>query len=289
MKSLKPKHWILLLAFLVSTASTASFSTWAQTPAGTPVRADVLRLNDGTIHLGTLKSFDGSFFEFQTESKLVRVPRAEVAAVVLAGAGTEVAAGPGTVKDVEGNVYKTVRIGHQVWFAENLRATKYNDGTPITLITDFQAWGKATAGAYSWYMNNIDYRPTWGALYNWKAVNTKKLCPKGWHVPVVEEWESMVNSLGGTPGARLKEVGTVNWLKNTTNVTNDTGFTALPSGTRFGSTGKFQSAGSSTAWWTATESNVKEAWYRGISDYSSLVWKYSFPKENGLSIRCVRD
>lgn len=239
--------------------------------------------------LGTLKSFDGAVFEFQTDGKTLRFPRAEVVAIVLAGAAPVASGDPTTVKDIDGNPYKTVRIGHQVWFAENLRTTKYSDGTPIPQVSDFQAWGKVAGGAYTWYMNNVDYKPTYGGLYNFAAVQTKKLCPRGWHVPVAEEWDAMVSSLGSNPGARLKEPGTTHWLKTGPNVTNDTGFTALPTGYRSTANGQFSGVGNNAYWWTATPNGAKEAIYRGISDYSSLVWKYAFPKGNGLSVRCVRD
>lgn len=288
-----PRRWpfllLMLSACLVIVGDLATSPAWAQPPADSPVRADVLRLADGSSHLGTLKSFDGAFFEFQTVNKLHRFPRAEVVAIVLAGANAAPPADATTVKDIDGNVYKTVRIGHQVWFAENLRTTRYHDGAAILQVTDFQAWGKTTGGAYTWYMNNADYKTTYGGLYNFATVETKKICPKGWHVPVAEEWANMINSLGANPGARLKEPGTKNWRKTGPNVTNDTGFTALPTGYRNAANGQFAGVGNNVYWWTATPNGAKEAFYRGISDYSSLVWNYAFPRGNGLSIRCVRD
>ncbi len=193
-----------------------------------------------------------------------------------------------TVRDADGNVYKTVRIGHQVWMAENLRTTKYNDGTPIQHLPDYKAWENASSGAYSWYMNNIDSKPTYGGLYNWHAVNTGKLCPVGWHVPIDEEWTALLRELGSIPGAKLKEVGQANWKDNTDNVTNETGFTALPGGYRINN-GNFSSAGTQGNFWTTSRNGDKEAFYRGIYNYTSLVLKYSFPLSNGLSVRCVRD
>ena len=287
MKKPNPHRWMIFACLLTLAAMTSTMSARAQT-AGTPVQQDVLRLHDGTIHLGTLKSFDGAVFEFQTDAKLLRISRAEVAGILLPGPRTTVTATAGTVQDIDGNIYKTVKIGHQVWMAENLRTTKYNDGTSINLITDFQAWGKATTGAYSWYMNNIDNKPTYGGLYNMKAAESKKICPKGWHVPVIEEWDAFVTALGSNPGSKIKEVGTKNWLKNTSNVTNESGFNALPAGYR-NANGQFYNAGSTTCWWSTTAHDAKNYLYRGVSDYSSLIWKYPYPGEFGLSIRCVRD
>ena len=87
-----------------------------------------------------------------------------------------------TVKDIDGNVYKTVTIGKQVWMMENLKTTKYNDGKTIPLVTDNTAWTDLTASEYCWYNNDIANKKVYGALYNWYTVNTNKLCPKGWHV-----------------------------------------------------------------------------------------------------------
>ena len=87
-----------------------------------------------------------------------------------------------TVKDIDGNVYKTVTIGKQVWMAENLKTTKYNDGTSISLVTDSTAWKALITPAYSWYNNDIANKEIYGALYNWFAVKTNKLCPAIWGV-----------------------------------------------------------------------------------------------------------
>ncbi|GIV37473.1 MAG: hypothetical protein KatS3mg032_1852 [Cyclobacteriaceae bacterium] len=111
--------------------------------------------------------------------------------------------------------------------AENLRTTRYNDGTPITLITDNISWGDITAGAYSNHFNteNIDTIATYGRLYNWYAVNTGKLCPLGWHVPDINEWSALADAFGGAgeAGGALKEVGTTHWASPNTGATNESG------------------------------------------------------------------
>jgi uncharacterized protein (TIGR02145 family) len=111
-------------------------------------------------------------------------------------------ASAGTVTDTDGNVYQTVRIGNQIWTVENLRVARFNDGTAISLDTSTATWDSLwikgiTIPAYCYYnnMTNTDSITKWGALYNWYAVNTGKLAPKGWHVPTDSEWEVMQNYL----------------------------------------------------------------------------------------------
>ena len=113
------------------------------------------------------------------------------------GLSNVVTATPNVV-DIDGNVYHTVTIGTQVWMVENLKTTKYNDGTAIPLVTDNTAWGALTTPGYCWYNNDsATYKNTYGALYNWYAVNTGKLAPTGWHVPTDSEWTVLTTYLGG--------------------------------------------------------------------------------------------
>jgi len=100
--------------------------------------------------------------------------------------------------DIDGNVYHTVIIGTQIWMVENLKTTKYNDGTSIANVTDNVEWIGLTSPAYCWYNNYTSYKTQFGALYNWYAVNTGKLAPTGWHVPSHAEWTTLTNFfLGG--------------------------------------------------------------------------------------------
>jgi uncharacterized protein (TIGR02145 family) len=105
----------------------------------------------------------------------------------------------GTLTDQDGNIYKTITIGNQVWMAENLRTTKYNDGTAIPNVTGKSEWCALTTGAYCNYNNtkNVDTISTYGRIYNWYAVNTGKLAPPGWHVPNDEDWRTLTDYLGG--------------------------------------------------------------------------------------------
>jgi uncharacterized protein (TIGR02145 family) len=196
-----------------------------------------------------------------------------------------------TVTDNEGNVYKTVTIGTQVWMAENLKATKFKDGTPIPLITDNNEWGNLSTPGYCWYDNESDtYVQTYGALYNWYTVNTGMLCPEGWHVPADEEWTILVDYLGGeeVAGGKLKETGTIHWNSPNTGATNETGFTALPGGYR-DNDGSFGYIGHSGIWWSSTEYITYNAWARHMYYIGSNVHRSSGGKHSGYSVRCVKD
>lgn len=132
------------------------------------------------------------------------------------------------IADADGNTYKIIKIGDQVWTAENLRTTRYNDGTEIPLVTDYTAWTNLTTPAYAWTNNDIGNKSVYGALYNWFAVKTCKLCPSGWHVPTDAEWTILENHLGGisVAGGKMKETGTEHWFAPNTDATNESGFTA---------------------------------------------------------------
>ncbi|MBN1387218.1 MAG: fibrobacter succinogenes major paralogous domain-containing protein [Bacteroidales bacterium] len=198
---------------------------------------------------------------------------------------------PETVTDTDGNVYTTVTIGTQVWMAENLRTTTYNDGTSIPQVTANNEWKNMKTAAFCWYGNDADsYGNTYGALYNWYAVNTDKLCPAGWHVPTHDEWTTLTDYIGGAvvAGGKLKESGTLHWDSPNFGATNETGFTGLPGGSR--QDGGFMFIGVSGSWWSATESNADWAIERGLNYNSGSVFWVSFnPKSNGYSVRCLKD
>jgi uncharacterized protein (TIGR02145 family) len=196
-----------------------------------------------------------------------------------------------TVKDADGNIYMTINIGNQVWMAENLKTTRYNDGRDIPLVTATKAWEALKTPGYCWYNNDRDNKDIYGALYNWFTVNTRKLCPRGWHVPTLGEWKTMVAYLGdqNTAGSKLKESGTEHWKNVLINATNDFDFTALPGGTRLYS-GFFPTFGSSYAvWWSATEYSSLTAWNWGLHDSSSRVFNGYDSKQSGFSVRCIMD
>jgi uncharacterized protein (TIGR02145 family) len=201
-----------------------------------------------------------------------------------------------SVTDVEGNVYKTVKIGNQWWMAENLKTTRYNDSTHIPLVMDSTTWFNLHTPGYCWYNNNeTAYKDTYGALYNWFTVNTGKLAPIGWHIPTDDEWTILINYLGGkdVAGGKMKETGTVHWESPNKDATNESGFTALPGGERGNISwpdSRFEFAGIRYGgnWWTATE----KATAGGIcllSYYTPYAGTSDYFKVDGLSVRCVRD
>lgn len=195
--------------------------------------------------------------------------------------------------DIDGNGYEFVAIGDQVWMAENLATTKLNDGTPISNLTLAASWESATAPAYVWYSNNESlYKLTYGALYNWHAVASAKLCPEGWHVPAEAEWNTLINFLGGVDvaGGKLKQAGTALWLSPNEGATNESGFTALPGGGRR-QTGEFEDRGRVAVWWTSTPSGTSEDNGFGVgltNDKASASVGNSFTGV-GRSVRCLRN
>jgi uncharacterized protein (TIGR02145 family) len=195
-----------------------------------------------------------------------------------------------TVTDFDGNTYNAIKIGTQVWMTENLKTTKYNDGTDIPLVTDETAWSNLTTPGYCLYANNIDNFATYGVLYNWHTVNTGILCPTDWHVPSDAEWSVLISYLGGgsVAGGKLKEAGTAHWVTPNAGATNESGFTALPGGYR-SYIGTFHYIGEYGVWWSATESNSDIGCNWAMYNFSSIV-DYGTPsKLYGFSVRCVRD
>ena len=199
-----------------------------------------------------------------------------------------------TVTDIDGNVYKTVKIGNQIWMAENLKTTRYNDGTQIPNVTNSYEWSKLTTGAYCYYDNNYSNNAIYGKLYNWYAVGTGKLVPKGWHVPTDAEWETLITYLGGEDIAGRKMKSTKGWETSGDendssgfNGNNSSGFTGLPAGYR--SNYEFFGIGYYSFFWSSTEYNPSYSWRRSLYYDISNAYSYYYFKLYGFSVRCVRD
>jgi uncharacterized protein (TIGR02145 family) len=193
--------------------------------------------------------------------------------------------------DVEGNFYNSITIGTQVWMAENLKTTKYNDGTSVPLVTDNTTWMNLSTAAYSWYNNDVVNKSTYGALYNWYAVNAGNLCPAGWHVPSDAEWTTLTTYLGGenVAGGKLKETGITHWISPNAGATNETGFTALPGGYR-GFNGTCVSIGGGGEWWSSSVYSTVDAWHRNMNYSSSNVGRSEGgDKRDGFSVRCIKN
>jgi uncharacterized protein (TIGR02145 family) len=190
----------------------------------------------------------------------------------------------------------SVTIGTQQWMMTNLDVKTYRDGTVIPQVTDASEWAGLTTGAWCYYNNDAAKGAIYGKLYNWYAVNNTEnggLAPQGWHIPTDAEWTTLGNFLGGNDvaGGKLKEAGTLNWRSPNTNASNESGFSALPGGTRSIS-GNFLSVlpgGSYGYWWSATEQTSGNAWYRSLGYQSGSLGRSVNLKLGGFSVRCIRD
>jgi uncharacterized protein (TIGR02145 family) len=200
-----------------------------------------------------------------------------------------------SMADADGNVYKTVIIGTQTWMAENLKTTKYKDGTTgIPLEIDNNLWANLTGPAYCWYNNDENTnKPLYGALYNWFTVNTGNLCPTGWRVPTDDEWTTLTTFLGGesVAGGKLKESGTDHWLTPNTGATNESGFTARPGGYRYRLDGTFNDIGKLSYWWSSTEYiyDASKAYYRELFNDQASVYREGATKTAGKYVRCLKN
>ena len=212
---------------------------------------------------------------------------------------------PGIVTDIDGNEYNTVKIGDQWWLVENLRVTKYRDGTSIPLVYQSGSWVLATNGAYCYYDLTTSNISEYGLLYNFHAVdNAKGLAPEGWHVASNDDWKEMEMYLGMTQeeadltlwrgtdeGGKLKETGTTHWTSNY-GATNETGFTAIPGAWRSPYNGSFSGIGEFTSFWTSTgttSSNSTYALTRGLASTEARISRTGSLRVTGLSVRCVKD
>jgi uncharacterized protein (TIGR02145 family) len=207
----------------------------------------------------------------------------------------------GIVSDIDGNFYKTTQIGTQLWMAENLKTIKFNDGTPIPNVTDNASWERLTTPGFCWYNNDeATYKGTYGALYNWYAVKTDKLCPVGWHVPSNDEWNKLITYLGGeiAAGAKVIETGNTHWLRTIPGATNDSGFTGLPGGSRSFSNDfrGFVNLGYFGHWWTTTDyTPPDDALVTQLPSMNDSNGHWDFEagfaakKIGGASVRCLED
>lgn len=205
--------------------------------------------------------------------------------------------------DIDGNVYQTIKIGNQLWMAENLRVTRYRNGKDIPCVKNDNDWNDLTTGAWCVYDNDENNGDVYGYLYNWYAVNDScAIAPEDWHVPTDRDWMELERYLGigrdelintgyrGTDeGSMLKESGNADWKNAGDEGSNQGGFTALPAGFRDETSGRFIEIGSCTVFWTSDERDDKRAWYRYIKGQFPLIYRYHYPKDGGFSIRCVKD
>ena len=216
------------------------------------------------------------------------------------------------VKDIDGNVYKTIKIGTQTWMAENLKTTKLNDGTKIPVVEDNDQFIALKTPAFCWYNNEKNYEKIYGGLYNWYSVKTHKLCPTGWHVPSDAEWMTMEMAIGITEddaingvwdrgkdhGARLKSLSVWDSPDNTVKPSD---FAALPGGFR-ADDGSFMSAKVESGmnfnikalFWSSTPregttiKDAVDAYFRCINQDNSVERNIS-ANYRAHSVRCIKD
>jgi len=232
----------------------------------------------------------------------------------------------GTVKDIDGNVYKTIKIDFssegskglkstnaetQTWMVENLKTTRYNNGDTIETTTPATmdlSKDQEIYYNYQWaYAGNESNVGTYGRLYTWMTVmDSRSICPEGWHVPTKAEWSKLFEYLGGKfvesfnegqgswdgIGGKLKESGTTHWESPNTGATNSIGFTALPGGHRYYEGAKFLSISNEGFWWSSTEMlNVwyRRAWIYTVRSHTPHVNTWFLHVNNGLSVRCMQN
>ena len=196
------------------------------------------------------------------------------------------------IKDIDGNIYQSRKIGNQIWMIENLKVTRYRDGYPIQQSSSSLDWATTNLGAYCWYKNLIRNKNDYGALYNWQAVNsTRNLAPEGWHIPTKEDWEQLAEFLNGArlAGGNLKEIGYTHWIAPNTKAMDGHGFKALPGG-GIGTDGAFHHISREAFFWTKTYNNTSQnAEYVHMSyNHGELLFSRC-GKNYGFSIRCIKD
>ena len=199
----------------------------------------------------------------------------------------------GTMTDQQGNTYRTIVIGTQEWMAENLRTTVYRNGNAIANVTDNTQWSSITTGAWCNYNNSSSNECPYGKLYNWYAVaDPRNLCPTGWHVPTAAEWSTFaihLVHLGGEQAGNMKSTGTQYWTANNSGVTNESGFSGLPGGYRYGTSGGFGLVGNFGIWWSSNEYDTNTARRFEVGAVNpSINLTFDF-KKTGSSVRCLRD
>jgi len=205
------------------------------------------------------------------------------------------------IRDLDGNVYRIIMTAMGVWTVQNLNTFKLNDGTPIQIVYDNTKWQDIKVPARGYFKNDVPYAETYGAIYNWYAVATGKLCPKGWHVATEAEWNDIMDYAGsaersGDNPSKLKEAGTAHWNAPNEGANNEIYFTALPAGYISSFSDDYE-PGIKTVWWTSTEDTQNlmpgekpsNAVIVGLSYNFKSKTMGTFEKWNALPVRCKAD
>jgi uncharacterized protein (TIGR02145 family) len=188
------------------------------------------------------------------------------------------------------NDIKSVKIGEQIWMAENLNVDHYRNGDPIMEVKNIENWSNLISGAWCYYDNEDLNGLQYGKLYNWFAISDKRgLCPTGWHVPSNEDWLVLENQLGGRLVAGKSLKSRHGWSGLESENTNLSDFSGLPGGGRLLG-GNFYANGRFGFWWSSTEYDFSRIWGRRLNyDDSSVYRDNDVYKYFGLSVRCIKD
>lgn len=204
------------------------------------------------------------------------------------------------VTDVDGNNYNTIQIGGKIWMTQPLKTTRFNDSTLIPNVSDSLQWLGLNTSARCYYNNDSGtYSTSYGALYNWAAVHSEKLAPKGWHIADTTEWNKLIGTLNNNPnftggkdttvGGYLKETGNIHWaVSNTGGATNSSGITALPGGYR-SYLSVFESLKFNCFFWLSTEYNTTDAYFQNLNFNSTKINRFHVDKKTGYSVICVKN
>jgi uncharacterized protein (TIGR02145 family) len=197
---------------------------------------------------------------------------------------------PTSVTDIDGNVYPIAKICGKFWMTENLRTTRYNDGTVIPTGLSNTAWGAATTGACAFYNDLPENNTTYGKLYNWFAANNTTLAPTGWHVATEAEWVALIDCLGGSSvaGGKMKSTSSL-WAAPNTGANNSSGFNGLPGGFKSYSSGSYTSLGNVAYFWASNERNATQGEYILLDDDFASTATNGANKTFGYSIRCIKN
>lgn len=190
-----------------------------------------------------------------------------------------------TLKDNDGNSYKTVQIGDQCWTAQDLRTTSYQDGSSIPNVTEDNEWAGLTNDAWAYYANDELNSDINGKLYNWfAAINSRGICPTGWKVPSDDDWKTLEIELGMTEEEANGEewrgdgIGTIMRESNR--------FAAVLGGTR-AANGQFFAGGNNGVWWSSSEIDAFTVWTRFLRNEFTQVNRNISNKVSGYSVRCL--
>ncbi|MCX6158416.1 MAG: fibrobacter succinogenes major paralogous domain-containing protein [Ignavibacteriae bacterium] len=193
------------------------------------------------------------------------------------------------IMDIESKTYKTVIINNLEWTAENLNVEHYRNGDLIPQVKDKEEWSKLTTGAWCYYDNDTNNGMVYGKIYNWYAVNDPRgLSPEGWHIATDSEWDGLIKYLGDYLEAGGKIKANDLWESPNKGATNESGFTALPSGLRY-DVGEFNFSRVFAYFWTSSESDNETAWAHLISYKNTVVFRFNGYKKDGYAVRCVKD